>query len=98
MIDKTKAVLAWLVEALRGFTPFGVCVLGSLFMQIDIGMAGFIIAGLAFSWALDMATTKAAARAEIETASKLVGALISGTDTQITVDINHRDTNTTKGA
>jgi hypothetical protein len=83
-----KKAAVWLMDGLRHFYPVAVCLFGGLMMMAagaGFGLAGVVIAIVAFGWALDLAATKAAARAKEETAAMFIANLMSGTDTELTV-------------
>jgi hypothetical protein len=83
----------WLMDGLRHFYPVAVCLFGGLMMMAagaGFGLAGVFIAIVAFAWAIDLAATKAAARAKEETAAMFIASLMSGKDSSLTVTF--RDT------
>lgn len=85
MSEWIRKAFRWFAVTTRSFWPFLVCCTGGLFIQADIGVAGFFVAGIAFTWALDLAGERAAARAKEETASLFLSQLSSGQDTSLTV-------------
>ncbi|GEM_PF-2015262 len=91
-----KKAGAWLIDGLRGFYPVAVCLFGGLMMMAagaGFGLAGVVIAIVAFAWATDLAASKAAAKAKEETAALFIANLMSGTDTELIVTF--RDYSTT---
>lgn len=87
-----KKAGAWLIDGLRGVYPVAVCGFGGLMMMAageGFGLAGVVIALLAFTWALDLTATRAAAKAKEETAALFIANLMSGRDTELTVTFQH---------
>lgn len=94
MSEMVEKAWEWLIELVRKSAPISVCMLG---MTAPITLSpgniwiGILIAAFSFTWALDMAATRAAAKAKEETAGRFIKALTSGEDTLITVEIFRRD-------
>lgn len=76
------------MDGFRHFYPVAICFFGGLMMMAagdGFGLAGGFIAIIAFAWAIDLAATKAAAKAKEETAALFIANLMSGQDSQLTV-------------
>ena len=90
-----KGVPAYLLDTMRGFYPFLVCIMGGGLFAVSFAIDGpvkfmlWLIAMLAWCWALDAVSELAAAKARGEETEKLITALLSGEDT--TIDVNIRD-------
>lgn len=92
MIERVKKARRFLTEELlRPAYPFLICLAGgsALHALQGKGWAGPLIAGVSFMWAIDLASTRAAAKARVDTAMQIVDGLTSGNDSTITVDITH---------
>lgn len=92
MIERVvRAICSNVVDSFRKSYPFLICLLGAtaLVALQGKGWVGPILAGVSFIWAIDLAQTRAAAKANSEAAAKFVAALTSGHDSTITVDINY---------
>jgi hypothetical protein len=88
MMDWPMKVARWLLDGFRHFYPVAVCLFGGLMMMAaagGFGGAGMVIALAAFAWAVDLAATKAAAKAKEETAALFIANLMSGKDTDLTI-------------
>lgn len=92
-----KGLLKYLIETIRGFYPFLVCLVGGLFFVAlpfeESGIVRFVailLGGCCYAWAIDMAETRAKAEAESKAAAQIINALTSGLDTEFRVTINDK--------
>ena len=89
-----KNIWGFMLDTLRGFYPFLVCTIGGALVAVAFEQTGmqrlvpFIVACCAFVWALDMAETRAKAKARSEWAQKVLSSLLTGNDTTISVVIS----------
>jgi len=92
-----KNVFAFLLDWLRGFYPFLACLIGGALFAGAFEQTGMqklvplLVACGVFAWALDMAETRAKAKARAEWAQKILNSFLNGIDTDIHVRI-HKDT------
>lgn len=93
MSEMVEKAWKWLVEAIRSGAPMIICLMGGLTLAATekLGWASIFLATIFWVWALDLAATRAAAKAKEETAGRFIKALTSGEDTMVTVEIFHRE-------
>lgn len=90
-----KDIAAYLLDTVRGFYPFLVCIMGGGLFAVSFAIEGpvkfmlWLIAMLAWCWALDAVRELAAAKARGDYAGKMIEAFLSGKDT--TIDVTLRD-------
>jgi hypothetical protein len=89
----------WLLELIRTFYPFAVCWIGPLVLaagynDLTHGAELWVIAvsGFSFIWAIDLAYARGKAKGESQTAARIAALLTTGSNTEISIDINHNDT------
>jgi len=89
-----KNVFAFLLDWLRGFYPFLACLIGGALFAGAFEQTGMqklvplLVACGVFAWALDMAETRAKAKARAEWAQKVLNSFLNGIDTDIHVRIS----------
>jgi hypothetical protein len=91
MKRSAMAAARWAREFATGFYPFGLCLFGAGILNVEAGWISYLVGATTLIWALDLSASRAAAKAKIETAAMFVAQMVSGRDTQITVDINHNE-------
>jgi hypothetical protein len=94
-MTRLREAVDWLVDAFRGLYPFVICWIGALAFAVGwhdqtegAALVVTAIAGLSFTWAIDLAYARGKAKGESETAAKMVALITSGADTTISIEIN----------
>ena len=94
-MGKLRKLLQWIRnDALRPAAPFLVIMLGAICVTAydTAGWSALFVAGVFWTWAIDLAGMRAKAEEQSRIAERIIDALTNGNDTDITVTINRQST------